>query len=132
MTSFTGDIRTTDYVKMYPKANVGAEFHICGRLYVGGTPAISDNGLDFRATANDITVCVDSVVSGPGAMSFQPTQANYTNTYFFTAENLYRGTYFVYMGTASSKVTLKFATAESWEPIRRRFRQRACCYKWIW
>lgn len=114
MTSFTGDIRTTDYVKMYPKANAGAEFHICGRLYVGGTPAISDNGLDFRANANDITVCVDSVVSGPGAMSFQPTQANYTNTYFFTAENLYRGTYFVYMGTASSKVTLKFATAESW------------------
>ena len=47
-------------------------------------------------------------------MSFQPGDVNRTNTYCFTANNTYTGTYFLYGGKANSHTVLKFANAGSW------------------
>ncbi len=115
-TRFSADIRTYDYVKFYPqKSASGSDLHIDGRLYVGSTQGV-DNGLDFRAAANDITTVIDSVVSGSGYMCFQPGSSNRTNTYVFASDdNTYTGTYFLYGGEkANSHTVLKFANAGSW------------------
>ena len=115
-TRFSADIRTYDYVKFYPqKSASGSDLHIDGRLYVGSTQGV-DNGLDFRAAANEITTVIDSVVSGSGYMCFQPGSSNRTNTYVFASnDNTYTGTYFLYGGEkANSHTVLKFANAGSW------------------
>ena len=114
---FTADLRAGAYVYATPKAKTGTELHLCGRLFLNMANSVdSDNGLDFRGMQNNLTVFIDSVVSGNGRMSFQPYAANYTNTYFFTADNTHKGTYFVYGGSqkAESLTVLKFAKAESW------------------
>jgi hypothetical protein len=81
---------------------------------VGGTQG-SDNGLDFRANANDVTTVIDSVVSGSGYMCFQPGAVDRTNTFIFASnDNTYTGSYFLYGGKANSLTVLEFATAGSW------------------
>ena len=112
ITSFTADLRTYNYAKIYAKGN--SEVHLGGRLYVGGNQA-SDNSLDFRASVGGLTVVIDSVVSGSGQMSFQPGANNRTNTYCFTAQdNAFAGTYFLYGGKPGALTTLEFANSGSW------------------
>ena len=114
---FTADLRAGAYVCVRPKAGTGTEFHLCGRLFLNMASSIdSDNGLDFRGIQNNLTMFIDSVVSGDGRLSFQPSTANYTNTYVFTANNTYAGTYFVFGGSSKAEAltVLKFAKAESW------------------
>ena len=110
---FTGDVRAGNYVRFNPTAADGGELHLDGRLYVYGT-AGSDSSLDFRAAKGGITLVIDSVVSGAGHMSFQPGGNYHTNTYRFTANNTYKGTYFLYGSGTTSWTTLEFANAESW------------------
>ena len=112
ITSFTADLRTYNYAKIYAKGN--SEVHLGGRLYVGGNQT-SDNCLDFRAAVGGLTVVIDSVVSGSGQMSFQPGANNRTNTYCFTAQdNAFAGTYFLYGGKSGALTTLEFANSGSW------------------
>jgi hypothetical protein len=87
------------------------ELHLCGRLYVGSTEG-SDNGLDFRAKTS-MTFVIDSVLSGSGYMCFQANDNNLTNIYYFTANNTFTGTYFVYSSKANTRTVIKFARAES-------------------
>ena len=109
----TGDVRAGNYVKFNPTAANGSELHLDGRLYVYGTVG-SDSSLDFRAAKSGITLVIDSVVSGAGCMSFQPGDNYYTNTYRFTANNTYTGTYFLYGPKTATLTTLEFENAESW------------------
>ncbi|MBQ5795462.1 MAG: hypothetical protein IIW14_05660 [Kiritimatiellae bacterium] len=111
---FTGDVRTFNYSRIYPDSTNGGELHICGRLHVGSKEG-SDNGLDFRAKKNMTTV-IDSVVSGSGYMCFQAYADNLTNTYYFTADNTFDGTYFVYSARANTHTVLKFARSECFGP----------------
>ena len=110
----TGDIRTYNYVRIFPNSTVGGELHLCGRLHVGSTEG-SDNGLDFRAKTSMMTV-IDSVVSGSGYMCFQANDNNMTNIYYFTADNTFTGTYFVYSSKNNTRTVIKFARAECFGP----------------
>ena len=109
----TGDVRAGNYALFRPTAPDGEELHLDGRLYVYGT-AGSDSSLDFRAAKSGISLVIDSVVSGAGCMSFQPGDNYYTNTYRFTANNTYTGTYFLYGPKTATLTTLEFENAESW------------------
>lgn len=110
--SFTCDLRTGDFVKIYPAAKSADGLHIRGRLHVGNVQA-SDQGLDWRAKGANTLTIIDSVVSGSGIMCFQPADVNRTNTYYFTANNSFNGKYFVYGAKTRTLTTLKFAKAES-------------------
>ena len=110
---FTGDVRAGDYARFNPTAADNGELHLDGRFYVYGTVG-SDSSLDFRAAKSGITLVIDSVVSGAGHMSFQPGGNYYTNTYRFTANNTYTGTYFLYGAGTATLTTLEFENAESW------------------
>ncbi|MBQ3340599.1 MAG: hypothetical protein IJG84_01790 [Kiritimatiellae bacterium] len=109
----TGDVRAGNYALFRPTAPDGEELHLDGRLYVYGT-AGSDSSLDFRSAKSGISLVIDSVVSGAGCMSFQPGDNYYTNTYRFTANNTYTGTYFLYGPKTATLTTLEFENAESW------------------
>ena len=111
---FTGDVRTFDYVRINPTSTANGELHLCGRLHVGSTQ-VSDNGLDFRAKVSMTTV-IDSVVSGSGYMCFQAFSNNLDNTYYFTADNTFTGTYFVYSSYGNTRTVVKFARPECFGP----------------
>ena len=113
LTRFTGDVRAGNDVTVNPTAADGGELHLDGWLYAYGT-ADSDGALDFRAAKSGITLVVDSVVNGAGRMSFQPGGDYYTNTYRFTANNAYTGSYFLYGARTATLTTLEFASAECW------------------
>ena len=108
---FTGDMRTYNYTRIFPNSMRDGELHLCGKLYVGSTEG-SDNGLDFRAKTS-MTFVIDSVLSGSGYMCFQANDNNLTNIYYFTANNTFTGTYFVYSSKANTRTVIKFARAES-------------------
>jgi len=113
LTKFTGDVRMGNYVMVKPTAADGSELHIDGKLYVYGGEG-SDRSLDFRATKSGITVVIDSVISGSGWMSFQPSAAGCTNTYCFAGDNTFNGGIFVYQGRTDTLTTIKFAKESSW------------------